>query len=379
MIELRHRQTGAILLRVDGAPGEGLDVHEADLRFADLSGASLAGANFCYALLAGATLQGADLTGANLSRAYLQGADLRDANLRAANLSGSSLDSADCTGACLVRADLTGAFLAETRLTRTRLAYANLHGAYLAGADLTGAWMAFTLLTGCRGLHEAHGLAEVEHLGPSAIDVATLREAMSDLPNPFLQGVGLTLGEIHGLRSATAKSNARRAVRLAFADEDADFVERLCQDLQAADMSCWRDRRDLGGGYFLQILSNRAEGRDDAVLLVCSRASLASRDLADTAVRAIRRERETGRQVLFTLRLDEALLDGDTLSLADEWTAPEDWRERWIRYVGVHGAVDFRGWRRDPDYQRALGHLLQALADPAPRAALRPRTASFPR
>ena len=73
-IEIRHRDTGAVLRTVNAETLRGID-----LAGADLSGANLRGAN----------LSGADLSGANLSGANLSGANLSWADLSGANLSGA--------------------------------------------------------------------------------------------------------------------------------------------------------------------------------------------------------------------------------------------------------------------------------------------------
>jgi len=85
-IEIKHRNTGAVLHTV-----------EADtLSGANLSVAYLRGAN-----LAEADLTGADLTGANLIGAYLRGANLAEASLAGANLRGASLAEANLNGATI--------------------------------------------------------------------------------------------------------------------------------------------------------------------------------------------------------------------------------------------------------------------------------------
>jgi hypothetical protein len=84
MREIRHRDTGVLLRRLDVDTLEGVD-----LRGCNLRGASLPDAN----------LQRADLTGADLGGADLECADLRGAKLTAANLGGAKLAGAHLTWA----------------------------------------------------------------------------------------------------------------------------------------------------------------------------------------------------------------------------------------------------------------------------------------
>ena len=67
MVEIKHRITGVVLIRLIGA-----DLHEADLGGAGLRGAYLRGADLIGADLGGADLHEADLRGANLT--YAKGA-----------------------------------------------------------------------------------------------------------------------------------------------------------------------------------------------------------------------------------------------------------------------------------------------------------------
>src|SRR5260370_41046840 len=77
MIEIKHREAGKLLHRLDAGTLERADLHSAKLEGADFRDASLRGAD-----LRGAGLQLADLQGADLREADLEGADLQGADLR---------------------------------------------------------------------------------------------------------------------------------------------------------------------------------------------------------------------------------------------------------------------------------------------------------
>lgn len=150
MIDIQHRTSRRVLLQIEGST---------------LERANLAGEYLIHADLSGANLGMAALPFANLS-----GADLRGASLRGANLRGANLTEVDLTGADLSR------------------------------VNLTGATMSLTLMFQCRNLHEALGLTEVRHPGPSELDAATLQASGPYLPDSFLRGVGYTRSEIVHLR-----------------------------------------------------------------------------------------------------------------------------------------------------------------------------------
>jgi uncharacterized protein YjbI with pentapeptide repeats len=122
MIEIKHKQTGKVLLRLDAESLEG----------ANLTSANLAGANLTGVKISHACLRNADLQGAMLERAELIGTCLDHANLTQA-----SLDAADLTDASLQNADLTRAHLIETTLRYAKLSGANFTQARLRGANLS--------------------------------------------------------------------------------------------------------------------------------------------------------------------------------------------------------------------------------------------------
>ena len=78
-----------------------INLHSADLSWADLRSADLSWADLSWA-----NLHSADLHSANLRLADLHSADLHSANLRSADLSSANLRSADLSSADLRLADL---------------------------------------------------------------------------------------------------------------------------------------------------------------------------------------------------------------------------------------------------------------------------------
>jgi uncharacterized protein YjbI with pentapeptide repeats len=125
MIEIKHKQTGRLLLRVNADSLVGADLHGLQLGGADLRGADLQYANFSPAvsnehfedlILAGLLWidHGASLSDANLYGASLQGASLVYVNLKNADLTNANLEGANVAASDLTGANLTGANLAST-------------------------------------------------------------------------------------------------------------------------------------------------------------------------------------------------------------------------------------------------------------------------
>lgn len=150
MIDIRHRQSGRVLLSVDAGT----------------------------------------LRGANLAGQYLIHADLREMDL-----AGAVLVFADLCGA-----DLTGASLRGARMRGCNLVEAHLTCADLDGADLEHASAGATVFHDCRSLHAASGLHLLHHRGPSSVDERTLVASGAHLPDNFLRGAGFTRREIARLR-----------------------------------------------------------------------------------------------------------------------------------------------------------------------------------
>ena len=160
--EIRHRETGVVLLRLN-QPIE----FRANLRGANLAGADLAGLKAL-----GADFRRANLTGARLDQAELLGPDLRDTNLAGASLRGVRIDVSNAHRVNLSDADLRDAHLKAVFLHRAKLTGADLRGATIAqsdlmqanlrGADLRGAKCPNTVFSGA-DLREAK--LEGIHLG----------------------------------------------------------------------------------------------------------------------------------------------------------------------------------------------------------------------
>jgi hypothetical protein len=111
-----------------------------------------------------------DLSKADLSWADLSWANLTEANLTEANLSGTDLSYAD-----LSEADLTEAILTQTNLNGTNFSNTILADTSFIKVDLS----------------QAKGLADVQHQGPSIIDINTIYQSKDKIPKEFLEGAGV--------------------------------------------------------------------------------------------------------------------------------------------------------------------------------------------
>jgi Pentapeptide repeats (8 copies) len=232
MIDIRHRETGALLLQINAETMAGIQLSDQVLRGADLRGADLCGAQLrrAYVIdvdlreanLENARLNGADLTdvllsGANLRGAHFNEAKVRSVDFRHADLSGaafhnafvvtSAFDDATLTAANLHRATLIATSLVGGSLSEVDLTGALLSGVNLTGTNLSGACFAETFIADCRTLHAALGLSAIKHLAPSSLDVRALRACAARLPDAFLRSIGYTPEEIDHLKTQYTHSH----------------------------------------------------------------------------------------------------------------------------------------------------------------------------
>jgi TIR domain/Pentapeptide repeats (8 copies) len=325
-----------------------------------------------------AELTRACLPGVELTEAYLAGADLTEANLRNAELAGANLQFAQMIGTDLSNANLRGIHCAQTNLSKARLSAADLSGssfteADLTGADLTGArllWANFTRanLSGTEfrkvelyetafadvDLGRSSGLEDCVHRGPGVIDFRTLSRSR-DLPLSFLRGCGLPNILIDYLPSLRGNSIQYYSCFISYSAKDQMFADRLHADLQDKGVRCWFAPHDLPIGGKIWDAIDEAIRLRDKLLLILSKASIASEWVEDEVNKAYAEERSRKQVVLFPVRIDNAVI-----STAEPWAV----KLRDQRNVG-----DFRQWRKPAEYQKSLERLLRDLkasGTPAP-------------
>ena len=372
----------------------GANLSDALLSWADLRGADLSRANLIGAVLFRANLSGADLRVTDLSEANLREADLREANLRHADLSSAdlwkadlwqadlwqadlryaNLSSADLSEADLRQADLSYANLSSAHLRQAKLSYANLSSADLSEADLSSAdlWEAVLRKANLNGtileririsgtvfgdvdLSNAIGLENVLHSGPSIIGIDTIYRSGGKIPEAFLRGCGVPENFIQYMSSLTGKAFEFYSCFISYSSKDQDFAERLYSDLQSKGVRCWFAPEDIKGGKKIHTQLDEAIKLHEKLLLVISENSMNSDWVANEIKRARKREKESGRQKLFPIRL----IDFDLLrewELFDSDTATDLAAE-----VRSYFIPDFSQWKNHDSYQKAFDRLMRDL------------------
>jgi len=252
------------------------------LRYVDLSGYELNSVD----------QSGADLRGVNLSQASLSGANLSDTNLSETNLSRANLESAN--------------------LSLAKLDGAKLNAAILSGTDLSDANLNNILFGSTTFQHldfrTTKGLATIHHLGPSPIHLPSIQLPQDGSTLHFLRGVGLTNAQIDLWRTETMDPIQYYSVFITYNSNDIILARRLHADLQASGVRCWFAPEDLKIGDKIRPRINEAIHLQDKLLLLLSEHSIASTWVENEVETALEKEDRQKREVLFPVRLDDAVL-----------------------------------------------------------------------
>jgi uncharacterized protein YjbI with pentapeptide repeats len=338
------------------------DFEQCDLSQACFESASLQTVSFRGAVLVGCDFRLTRMLGCKLKDSELEDSTFRDAILFGCSFRRSSMSSVDLLNCYMSHTDLS-----DASLRGAEMVFTNACEVIFGGTDFSGARFYGTVLAQCYNLDEAHGLAEIEHLGSSTMDVNTFKASAGELPDAFLLGIGLTGDEIQNLRAMYSVGIRFYSCFLSHADPDQEFADHLRKDLIANSVSCWHYRHDIQGGKHWRTQVQTAIKLHDKVVLICSENSVVRQNVVDEIITAIERERETGEQKLFPIRLDDFILDLDILDIADAAMESGRWREDWVRYVRSYHIPDFSGWKDHDSYQREFQKLIRDLKNPKPR------------
>jgi TIR domain/Pentapeptide repeats (8 copies) len=259
-------------------------LRELDLTGRDLRGIDFANADLTRAILVAANLEGADLYQAELYKADLQRACLKKSDMRGAKLHLADLSDADLASADLYRADFIG-----TKLDRTNFDSARCDTTAFSQIDL----------------HRASNLERVVHSGPSNIDISTLRLTAKNLPLEFLRGAGIPESVIDYIPSLIAdlRPIQYHSSFISYSHHDEAFARRLFERLRTAQLQVWFAPENIKRGRKLYEQIDEAIHLHDKLLIILSQNSMRSNWVVSEVRKALRREVEENRRVLFPIRL----------------------------------------------------------------------------
>jgi uncharacterized protein YjbI with pentapeptide repeats len=292
-----------------------------------------------------------DLSGAKLLGAILHGADLSRANLIDAHLSGADLSGTNLFGAILHIADLDNANLREACLRAAVLNKANL-----TRANLTGVIAGHTLFCAV-DLSSAIGLETIQHEGPSTIGIDTIYKSKGNIPEVFLRGCGVPDTFIEYVRSLTAKPFDYYSCFISHSTADKVFADRLHADLQAKGVRCWYAPHDMEGGEHIETQIDRAIKVHEKLLLMLSESSINSNWVKREISKAVKREENEGKRVLFPISLVE-------FSTLEQWEFVDSKGRDLSEEIRKFYIPSFKGWENDNSlYTTEFDKLLKAFKD----------------
>jgi hypothetical protein len=307
-----------------------------DLRYIDLSLNELIDAN-----LSNGDFFGANLYGGNFSRS-----DFRKATLNHVNFIRTDLTQVDFTGADLVRANCYFANLRRANLNSTNLGDVNLDRADLVQTNFSKARIRLTSFGGVN-LSKSFGLDTVFHDAPSTIGIDTIILSQGNIPMPFLRGAGVPETFIEYARSLINNPIEYYTCFISHSSSDQDFANRLHTDLQDNGVRCWFAPHDMRIGDRIRPHIDESIRLYDKLLLILSQHSVCSQWVEHEVETAIGKELESKPNVLFPIRLDNAVMESKT-----GWAA----HIKLTRNIG-----DFTKWKYHNHYQKAFERLLRDL------------------
>lgn len=151
---------------------------------------------------------------------------------------------------------------------------------------------------------------------------------------------------------------------LSYARADCDFAKHLSDNLRQAGITCWQDIHDMRAGDFWREQIYDAIEKHDKLVLICSRASLERPAVVEEIQEAIARERQTGTQKLFPIRIDDFILGKQLDMLAREKVVTGEWSENWVSRVRAYHIPDFSKWSTPEAFQEEFRKLVEALNRP---------------
>lgn len=134
---------------------------------------------------------------------------------------------------------------------------------------------------------------------------------------------------------------------ISYSSKDNALAGRLHADLQANGVRCWFAHEDMKIGDKIRPRIDEAIHLQDKLLLLLSEHSIASDWVADEVEAAIEKEQRQKREILFPVRLDDAVMH-----------TSRAWAAKLRRDTNIG---DFTNWTDPHAYQAAFDRLLRDL------------------
>ena len=298
---------------------------------------------------------------ADFSEVKLQNTNLSEAILFLAKLKNANLREANCD-----ETDLREAYLDGTDFSEAEILFVNFSGASLTETNFTNASFGDIVL-GNHDLSTVIGLKTIKHQYRSTISPFTLELSKGKIPVEFLRGCGLSDLDIAYAKLAVPGLDHEQVAQITYEihnfyldqpiqfyscfisynNKDEAFAQRLHDDLQDSGVRCWFAPEDMKIGDRIRPTINTQIRMREKLIVILSENSLQSEWVGDEVEAAIEQEKESGKNVLFPISLDNAVFD-----------TREDWAAKIKRRRSIG---DFSKWKDDAEYQKMFKRLLRDL------------------
>ncbi len=194
---------------------------------------------------------------------------------------------------------------------------------------------------------ETKGLVELEHRGPSIVQLHSIKLPQDSSAFHFLHNTGVPDEWIDLYRVQMMSPIQYHSLFISYSSKDDILARRLHADLQMKGVRCWFAPEDMKIGDKIRARINEAFHLQDKLLLLLSEHAMASIWVEDEVEAALEKEQRQQREMLFPVRLDESVMQ-----TSQAWAA----KLRRTRHIG-----DFTHWADPQAYQSAFERLLRDL------------------
>src|SRR5262249_10026873 len=153
---------------------------------------------------------------------------------------------------------------------RTILNEANLNGATVDNATFARV-----------DLRKVKGLTEINHVGPSCVELHTIQFPQDGSALHFLRGAGVPDEWIDDYRAHTMHPIQYHSCFISYSSKDEILARRLHADLQAQGVRCWFAPHDIKIGDKIRSRIDEAIHVHEKLLLLLSEHALASNWVED--------------------------------------------------------------------------------------------------
>ncbi len=204
-------------------------------------------------------------------------------------------------------------------------------------------WTSF----GDQDLRAVKGLETVQHRGPSPLSINTIHKSAANIPEVFVRGTGAPERFVEYMRALAARPIQYHTCFISYSSKNQDFAERLYADLQSKGVRCWFAPEDMKTGDKIRHRIDTSIRMYDKLLLILSEASVESQWVEHEVETAIGKEIEGRANVLFPVRLDDAVMQS---------------KVGWASHIKLTRHItDFSQWKHHDAYQKSLDRLLRDL------------------